>query len=176
MSASKVADVLGPGTFYYGKYWDANAQTDILAALGEIITAAPLFVPRMPRTGQPWSITMTNAGTLGWVSDRDGYRYQPHHPKTGENWPKLPPALLDLWDDVSGYPAPPECCLINYYAAPKAKMGLHQDRDELALDAPVVSISLGDTAVFRMGGAGNVAKPDPCACTAAMFVFGGPRA
>ncbi|MEC7234884.1 MAG: alpha-ketoglutarate-dependent dioxygenase AlkB, partial [Pseudomonadota bacterium] len=68
MSASKVADVLGPGTFYYGNYWDATAQTEILAALGQIITAAPLFVPRMPRTGQPWSITMTNAGKLGCVS------------------------------------------------------------------------------------------------------------
>lgn len=152
MRENKVADALGPGTVYHAEYWDEAAQNDILAALGQIIDAAPLFVPRMPRTNQPWSITMTNAGALGWVSDRQGYRYQPHHPETGENWPKIPNSLLQLWDDVTGYPAPPECCLINYYAAPKAKMGLHQDRDEQALDAPVVSISLGDTGVFRMGG------------------------
>ena len=68
MSRNKVADVLGSGTFYYKDYWDEAAQTEILAALAHVIAAAPLFVPRMPRTGQPWSITMTNAGKLGWVS------------------------------------------------------------------------------------------------------------
>ena len=174
MNANKVTDVLGPDTFYYGDYWDETAQNDILAALGQIIAAAPLFVPRMPRTGQPWSITMTNAGRLGWVSDRDGYRYQPHHPETGEKWPEMPAALLALWDDVTGYPAPPECCLINYYAAPKAKMGLHQDRDERALDAPVVSVSLGDTAVFRMGGAERRGKTRSMRLHSGdVFVFGG---
>ena len=152
MHDNKVTDVLGAGTHYYPEYWSGDAQDAVLADLSRIIAAAPLFVPRMPRTGQPWSITMTNAGALGWVSDREGYRYQPHHPETGAAWPQIPDALLALWDDVTGYRAPPECCLINYYAAPKAKMGLHQDRDETALDAPVVSVSLGDTAVFRMGG------------------------
>ena len=105
----------------------------------------------MPRTGKPFSVRMTNLGILGWVSDRAGYRYQTHHPVTNEAWPAIPESLLAIWDMVSHYPHPPEACLVNYYAE-SAKMGLHQDRDEEDFAAPVVSISLGDTAVFRVGG------------------------
>eukprot|EP00439_Symbiodinium_sp_Y106_P088164 s1_g700.t1 len=94
---------------------------------------------------------MTNLGPLGWMSDRNGYRYEPTHPITGNPWPPIPDTLLSLWDDLAGYGAPPEACLVNFYG-PDAKMGLHQDRDEQPLDAPVLSISLGDTAVFRLGG------------------------
>lgn len=146
-------NILGEGTAYHPEYCDRSAQTALLAALAEIIAEAPFFVPRMPRTNVPWSIRMTNCGTLGWVSDKNGYRYQPLHPETGRAWPALPPALLDLWHDVTDCPAVPECCLVNYYDKPVSKMGLHQDRDEAALDVPVVSLSLGDSAVFRMGGA-----------------------
>jgi len=91
---------------------------------------------------------MSNAGPLGWVSDASGYRYQALHPETGRPWPPIPDALLDLWRSASGYPHPPEACLINYYAA-TARMGLHQDRDEADLSAPVVSVSLGASALFR---------------------------
>ncbi|MGB0342684.1 MAG: alpha-ketoglutarate-dependent dioxygenase AlkB [Parvibaculales bacterium] len=146
-------NILGDGTAYYPEYCDSSAQTALLAALAAIIAEAPFFVPRMPRTNVPWSIRMTNCGALGWVSDKNGYRYQPLHPETGRAWPAMPPVLLDLWHDVTGCPAAPECCLINYYDKPVSKMGLHQDRDEEALDVPVVSLSLGDSAVFRMGGA-----------------------
>jgi alkylated DNA repair protein (DNA oxidative demethylase) len=94
---------------------------------------------------------MTNCGSLGWVSDKSGYRYQPTHPEIGKPWPPMPQMLLDLWDEVTGYPLPPEACLINHYSE-KARMGLHQDRDEEDFDAPVLSVSLGDDARFRLGG------------------------
>jgi len=77
--------------------------------------------------------------------------YQPLHPETGQPWPPLPPLLIDAWEALARYPHPPESCLVNYYG-PAAKMGLHQDRDECAFDAPVVSLSLGDTCLFRIGG------------------------
>ena len=142
---------LPDGVVYYPRYFDETAQKALLEALRTLIAAAPLFTPVMPKTGQPFSVRMSNCGTLGWVSDRAGYRYQPHHPETGENWPAMPQILLDLWQDLAQFPAPAEACLINYYKD-GAKMGLHQDRDEETFDAPVVSVSLGDTAVFRIGG------------------------
>jgi len=95
---------------------------------------------------------MTNCGPLGWVSDQDrGYRYQAAHPETGRPWPSIPPRLLDLWRDVAETPNPPQACLVNFYDR-RARMGLHQDRDEEDLSAPVVSISLGDSCIFRYGG------------------------
>lgn len=134
-------------------YLDPAAQRRLLAAIRRVIARAPLYQPTMPGTGQPFSVAMTNCGRLGWVSDKaGGYRYQPLHPVTGTPWPPMPLALLTLWREVSGYPAPPEACLVNWYA-PGAKMGLHVDRDEADFSAPVVSISLGDDAWFRIGGA-----------------------
>lgn len=131
--------------------FDAAAQRALLGEIETVVRAAPWYVPRMPRTGKAFSVRMTNCGPLGWVSDVDGYRYQPLHPATGRPWPPIPQALLDLWEAVAGVDAPPEACLVNLYDA-KARMGLHQDRDEQTFDAPVVSVSLGDTAVFRIGG------------------------
>lgn len=132
-------------------YLDAEAQARLVQLLHEIVADAPLFVPRMPRTGRPFSVRMTNCGPLGWLADKDGgYRYEPVHPDTGRPWPPIPPMLLAIWDDVGGG-APPEACLVNRYAH-GAKMGLHQDRDEEDFSAPIVSVSLGDTGVFRVGG------------------------
>lgn len=122
-----------------------------------ILAASPPFVPRMPRTGKPFSVRMGNSGPLGWVSDEGGYRYQPRHPVTGEPWPPMPPTALAAWESLAGYPAPPEACLINLYG-PGARMGLHQDRDEETFDAPVLSLSLGAPALFRHGG---LARSDP---------------
>jgi alkylated DNA repair protein (DNA oxidative demethylase) len=113
---------------------------------------APPYRPCMPRTGKPWSILQTNLGSLGWLSGPQGYFYGPTHPLTGSPWPAIPEVLLDLWADLVDFDAPPECCLVNIYEGDKARMGLHQDRDEEALDAPVISISMGDTCVFRIGG------------------------
>lgn len=106
----------------------------------------------MPRSGKPMSVMMTNCGPLGWVTDAErGYRYQPVHPESGAPWPPMPEIFLKAWKELSGYPHPPEACLINVYA-PTARMGLHQDKDEQDFAAPVVSLSLGDTALFRIGG------------------------
>jgi DNA oxidative demethylase len=139
------------GARFYPGYLDRDAQAAVLAAIREVFAAAPLFTPRMPKSGRPFSVRMSNCGVLGWVSDEKGYRYEPLHPETGRPWPPLPQPLAALWDDVAGYPHPPEACLINFYGA-EAKMGLHQDRDETDFAAPVVSLSLGDSCLFRIGG------------------------
>lgn len=132
-------------------FLNRTAQEELVAILRDVDIAAPLFTPAMPRTGKAFSVRMTNMGPLGWVSDRTGYRYQSTHPEQGTPWPMIPERILTVWHKVSGYPHPPEACLVNFYAG-RAKMGLHQDRDELDFAAPVVSISLGDTAMFRIGG------------------------
>jgi alkylated DNA repair protein (DNA oxidative demethylase) len=137
---------------YFPQALERRAQIALLAAIREVIAEAPLFTPTMPRSGNPMSVLMTNCGPLGWVTDKErGYRYQATHPKTGTPWPPVPKMLLDLWHDLADYPAPPEACLVNYYAG-AAKMGLHQDRDEKDFAAPVLSVSLGDTGLFRVGG------------------------
>ena len=145
------AVVLAPGALYVPGFLDREAQEALVAELRELLHEAPLFQPRMPRTGKPFSVKMTNLGPLGWVSDVAGYRYQRLHPDTGRPWPDFPPAVLDAWEQLADYPHPPEACLVNWYGD-GAKMGLHQDKDEADFDAPVVSLSLGDTAVFRVGG------------------------
>jgi len=142
---------IAPGIRHAPGYLDRAAQEALRDALREIARAAPLFTPRMPRTGRPFSVRMTNCGPLGWVSDVGGYRYQSAHPETGAPWPPMPDALLAAWADLAPVAPPPEACLINFYDA-KARMGLHQDRDEDEFSAPVVSLSLGDTALFRIGG------------------------
>lgn len=137
---------------YFPQALDSARQAALLAELRAIIAQAPLFTPTMPRSGKPMSVRMTNCGPLGWVTDQEhGYRYQSTHPETGKPWPPMPQLLLDLWSEVAGYPAPPEACLVNYYAG-AAKMGLHQDKDEQDFAAPVLSVSLGDTGIFRVGG------------------------
>ncbi len=139
------------GLKYHPTYLDKDAQIALVEHLRAAVAAAPLFIPIMPRTGRPFTVRMTNLGTLGWVSDRAGYRYQPAHPETGKPWPPIPAMVLDLWRKLSGYPHDPEACLVNFYNQ-GAKMGLHRDEDEEEFTAPVISISLGDTAVFRIGG------------------------
>ncbi|MEQ8824611.1 MAG: alpha-ketoglutarate-dependent dioxygenase AlkB [Filomicrobium sp.] len=129
-----------------------SEQENLLSDLRDAAKTAPYFRPVMPRSGRPFSVEMTNCGSLGWVSDKvKGYRYQDVHPETGQPWPEIPQQLLDLWRAVADYPGMPEACLVNYYAD-GAKMGSHVDRDEEERDAPVVSVSLGDEAVFHVGG------------------------
>ncbi len=143
---------LAPGLVYFPDFFDRAAQERLVAGIRDAVRAAPLFTPRMPRTGKEFSVRMTNCGELGWVSDtKRGYRYQPDHPVSGAPWPPIPDLALRAWREAGGYRLAPEACLVNFYDA-GARMGLHQDRDEAALDAPVVSISLGDSCVFRFGG------------------------
>lgn len=126
-------------------------QGDLLDDIVAALSRSPFYRPTLPRWGTPFSVLMSNCGTLGWVSDKSGYRYQRNHPETGDPWAPIPEKLMQLWADLTDYAAPPEACLINYYQA-NAKMGLHQDKDEKDFSAPVLSISLGDDAHFRLGG------------------------
>ncbi|UPT65134.1 MAG: alpha-ketoglutarate-dependent dioxygenase AlkB [Hyphomonadaceae bacterium JAD_PAG50586_4] len=131
---------------------DRAEQEALRDAVFQRFRAGPLYIPRMPKSGLPMRVRMTNLGSLGWVTDKEqGYRYQGTHPETGKPWPDMPEKVLELWETYAAYAAPPEACLVNYYEG-DARMGLHVDSDEEAWDAPVLSISLGDTALFRIGG------------------------
>jgi alkylated DNA repair protein (DNA oxidative demethylase) len=130
---------------------DLDRQRQLVAELRRILAQAPLYSPAMPGSGKSLSVRMSNCGPLGWLSDRTGYRYSPTHPVTGEPWPTIPSMVLALWHATTGAAYPPEACLINYYGE-AAKLGLHRDQDEAAKQAPILSISLGDTALFRLGG------------------------
>jgi alkylated DNA repair protein (DNA oxidative demethylase) len=131
-------------------YLDRSAQQALLAAMREVVRQAPLYTPHVP-SGKPMSVRMTNCGPLGWITDARGYRYEPTHPETGLPWPPMPELVQRAWTELAQYPHPPQACLINFYDA-TARMGLHQDRDEEDFAAPVVSLSLGDTCLFRIGG------------------------
>jgi alkylated DNA repair protein (DNA oxidative demethylase) len=165
---------LAPGLVLHPGYLDRAGQEALAETLRGVARAAPLFTPRMPRTGRPFSVRMTNAGRLGWVSDEAGYRYQSAHPATGAPWPPIPDAALAAWRELSGYDHDPEACLVTVYGA-EARMGLHQDRDEEALDAPVVSLSLGRHGPVPLRGRG-APGPDPlrAARLGDALVLGGP--
>lgn len=126
-----------------------EAQATLVEDLRLVAAAAPFVTPVTPG-GKPMSVRMTSCGALGWVSDRSGYRYQPRHP-SGVPWPPIPQAVLDLWRALCSAERDPDCCLVNWYGE-TARMGLHRDADEADFAWPVLSISLGDSAVFRMGG------------------------
>lgn len=136
------------GIKVYKALLDAALQQQLLQDLRDVVTAAPLFSPMTPY-GKPMSVRMTSAGKYGWFSDRSGYRYAPMHPN-GTPWPAIPDTVLEIWTQVTGLTRQPDCCLINFYNA-DARMGMHQDRDEADFRWPVVSVSLGDDGLFRIG-------------------------
>ncbi|SDY38653.1 alkylated DNA repair protein (DNA oxidative demethylase) [Jannaschia faecimaris] len=123
-------------------------QVAIVEDVRAVARMAPFIRPMTPR-GRPLSVRMTSAGALGWVTDQKGYRYEVRHP-SGEPWPPIPVRVRAVWDAVVPTARPPESCLVNWYG-PDAKMGMHVDRDEADPAQPVVSISLGDDALFRIG-------------------------
>ena len=133
-------------------YFSRSEQACLLGAVRAVIAAAPLYTPTMPRTGKQLSVAMTNCGGLGWLTDKDGgYRYQATHPVTGRPWPPIPDMLLAHWRVLANFAGLPEACLVNYYAG-SARLGSHRDEDEAERAAPVLSVSLGDAAVFHVGG------------------------
>ncbi|ETX28507.1 dioxygenase [Roseivivax isoporae LMG 25204] len=127
---------------------DRPAQEALVEDLRAVLAQAPLVQPETPR-GRKMSVRMSAAGRYGWISDRRGYRYSDTHP-AGTPWPSIPEAVLAIWRRVAPGARDPECCLINWYGE-GARMGLHQDRDETDMSQPVVSVSLGDDGLFRMG-------------------------
>ena len=134
---------------------DRAAQEAAVRDLRHIAKAAPFRRYETPG-GRKMSVAMTAAGALGWMTDRSGYRYAETH-QDGQHWPDIPESILDVWRRVSGTKRLPDSCLVNFYAE-GARMGRHQDKDEADTGWPVVSISLGDDALFRVGG---VAQPTP---------------
>ncbi|MCM2402105.1 alpha-ketoglutarate-dependent dioxygenase AlkB [Rhizobium sp. S153] len=172
--AEKNKRSLPDGLRYHPDFIERADQEKLVEIIRDVVAEAPLFVPVMPGTGKPMSVRMTNCGPLGWVTDKErGYRYQSTHPVTGRPWPPMPDMLLDIWRRVSGYEGEPEACLVNYYDD-SARMSLHQDRDEEEFGAPVVSISLGNSCLFRVGG---VNRTDPTMSlklkSGDVFVIGG---
>lgn len=132
----------------YKEYLDVRAQISLVEEVRAVASQAPMFSPQTPY-GKPMSVHMTSAGTVGWYADKTGYRYAPTHPH-GTKWPPIPAAVLALWHDLTGLERAPDCCLINYYGE-GARMGMHQDRDEADFSWPVLSVSLGDAGLFRIG-------------------------
>lgn len=137
------------GALIYPQMLGLEAQRALVVALRTVVAEAPLFSPET-RWGKPMSVRMTSAGKYGWYSDRRGYRYEPRHPG-GKAWPAIPDQVLEVWDTVAGTARAPDCCLVNFYDE-GARMGMHQDKDEADFSQPVVSISLGDEGLFRIGG------------------------
>ena len=130
-------------------YLDPADQRAMAADIARVAEAAPFFAPLTP-WGKPMSVRMTSAGRFGWFTDRSGYRYVDRHP-AGAPWPPVPESVLAVWCALVSQVRMPDCCLVNRYGA-KARMGMHRDSDEADFAWPVLSISLGDSALFRMGG------------------------
>jgi DNA oxidative demethylase len=143
---------LAEGLIYFPNFLTQKYIDNILNDLRKTLKQAPFFTPKMPKTGKDFSVKMTNMGSFGWVCDKEyGYRYQSFHPQTGKKWPLISKEITDIWHNITKIKAKPDCCLVNYYNK-NAKMGLHVDRDEKDFSYPVLSISIGASALFRFGG------------------------
>ncbi|HWF65575.1 MAG TPA: alpha-ketoglutarate-dependent dioxygenase AlkB [Rhizomicrobium sp.] len=162
-----------PGVTLWREKFSRGEQEMLLQDVQAQLEAAPLYRPRMPGSDKGFSVEESNFGPLGWVSDKSGYRYQATHPVTGKAWPEIPPMLMELWREIAHAPDA-ECCLVNLYRD-GARMGLHQDKDERNFSAPVVSVSLGDEALFRIGGETRAAPTQSVMLVSGdVVMFGGP--
>ena len=151
-------------------------EGDLIADLREIVAQAP-FRHMVTPGGHQMSVAMTNCGSAGWVTDRSGYRYDANDPDAGKPWPAMPPSFRGLAEDAAataGFAFSPDVCLINRYA-PGARMSLHQDKDEQDFGSPIVSVSLGLSAIFLFGGSKRSDKPAPFRLEHGdVVVWGGP--
>src|SRR5215472_434393 len=164
---------IAPGVRLWREALSRGEQRALTGEVFMLAQKAPFYRPTMPISEKAFSVEETNFGSLGWFSDRDGYRYVERHPYTDEPWPPIPSALLALWDAVAAG-SPPECCLVNLYRD-GARMGLHQDRDEEAFEVPVVSVSLGDDALFRIGTTSRKGSTQSIKLASGdLIAFGGP--
>lgn len=163
---------LAPGVVLWREKLSSLEQKQLLEDVRARLKLAPLYRPVMPGSGKPFSVEESNFGRLGWVSDKNGYRYQPAHPVTGKPWPDIPAPLVTLWREIND--GVPDCCLVNYYRE-GAKMGMHQDRDEKDVSAAVIGVSLGDTGLFRIGGAARGGRTVGVSLASGdVIAFGGP--
>ena len=155
----------------FKEFLDAEAQAGLLKDLREIAQIAPPFSPQTPY-GKPMSVQLTSAGKYGWYSDARGYRYVPEHPN-GQAWPPIPETVMRIWQALVSEDRDPDCCLINFYGE-GARMGMHQDRDEADFSWPVLSISLGDDGLFRIGNTSRGGKTESLWLTSGdVVVMGG---
>lgn len=168
--------VLAPGATLLAGFARGDDR-DVLAGVADVAGRSP-FRHMVTPGGWRMSVAMTSCGHLGWVTDRKGYRYDPLDPDTGAAWPAMPPALRNLAARAaaaagfSGFV--PDTCLVNRYE-PGSRLSLHQDRDERAFDAPIVSVSLGLPATFLWGGLTRAARPRRVRLTHGdVVVWGGP--
>ena len=154
-----------------------SREAELRKTLETTAEQAP-FRHMMTPGGFRMSVAMTNCGELGWITDRKGYRYSRHDPESGKPWPPMPPGFLEIAREaaaIAGFPSfHPDACLINRYE-PGARMSLHQDKDERDFGQPIVSVSLGLSAVFQFGGAERSDTPRRLAVTHGdVVVWGGP--
>lgn len=162
------------GFAHFPGWLDPTRQGALVETVRSLARQAPFFTPHMPRTGRPMSVRMTSCGRFGWFASRAGYEYVARHPDTGLPFPDIPDDMMSIWTEATRGEAPPDSCLINFYDD-KAKMGLHADLDEEDRAAPIVSVSLGDAALFRLGGP---KRSDPSRsfrlCSGDLIVMAGP--
>jgi len=168
-------EAIAPGAWVLRQFALADAPV-LWQSLQALQQSAPLRTLYTPG-GQPMSVRTSNCGTYGWISDRRGYRYTQRDPETGQAWPAMPTAFLQLAQaaaQAADYPDfHPDSGLINYYQI-GTKMGLHQDKDEQELSAPIVSVSLGLSATFLFGGKQRRDKPQRIALSHGdIVVWGG---
>ena len=169
-------EAFGDGAFLLRGFALAN-EAALLRAVQRVTAKSP-FRHMVTPGGFRMSVAMTNCGSLGWVTDRSGYRYDPIDPETGHAWPALPESFLGLAQTAAvaaGFPNfLPDACLLNRYET-GSKLSLHQDKDERDYAAPIVSVSLGVPAVFLFGGLHRADKTRRVPLTHGdVVVWGGP--